>query len=60
MKVACSFPDCPHSKDVSFFDWLICSLLACSFRWYLCEEHRFTEEEWDDLYEELKETRKLS
>jgi hypothetical protein len=60
MKIKCSFPDCPVTREISVLNWLTGSLLALSFNWYLCEEHRFTEEEWDDLYEELKRTRKLS
>lgn len=60
MKVKCSFPDCPHTQEVGILNWLICAALVGDTKWYLCKEHRFSEEEWDNLRDELRRRGKLS
>lgn len=60
MKLKCSFPDCDKSQEVSFLVWLFACLSTRSLSPYLCKEHRFTEQEWDDLYAELKQLGKIS
>jgi hypothetical protein len=40
--------------------WAYACLMTFSLHPYLCKEHRFTEQEWDELREELKRMGKIS
>ena len=66
MRITCAHPTCEtKSPEVPWWNMLLtCITFAVvsfgDYHWWICEEHRYTEAEWDDLHEELKRTGKLS
>lgn len=64
MRPKCHFPLCEvRGPEVRWWDMLLTCLLEFiltgDYHWWVCPEHRFTEEEWDDLEQELRRQGKI-
>lgn len=53
MKIYCSHPNCSMYHEVP---WLA-ALIIRIFDWYLCPDHRYTEEDWEDVKKVMDESR---
>ena len=59
-QLRCCVPGCEaKGPKVGWLDWLLTGLLLLDWNFWLCEEHRWTEAEWDDLECELRLLGKL-
>ena len=61
MRIACGQPGCRKlSPEIRWWDWFLTGLLfGFDWRFWLCEEHRYDDADWDGLERELRRFGKL-